>query len=140
MPRHCGPIALADVQMKMECQLARGSIGDVADERCDFDLFAHRNLQIILLVPIEVQQHDVAQCTNRRDLRREYVFAGHKSLETGQHSLAGLEDDCEGPLAVVLCRSRVCIECAEETMGSRVGSRSQRTYGAASANGISRGI
>ena len=59
VPRHCGPIALADDQMKMECG-PQGSFGDVADERGDFDLFAHRNLKIILFVPIEVHQHDVA--------------------------------------------------------------------------------
>src|SRR3954469_25035387 len=33
VPRHCGPIALTDDQMKMDCRLARGSFGDVADER-----------------------------------------------------------------------------------------------------------
>ena len=43
--RHCGPIALADDQMKMECRLAGESFGDIADERCDFDLFAHRNFR-----------------------------------------------------------------------------------------------
>src|SRR6478672_12200073 len=56
VPGHRGSIALGDDQMKMERRLARGSFGDIADEGRDFDLFAHRNLQIILFVPIEVHQ------------------------------------------------------------------------------------
>jgi hypothetical protein len=51
---HGGPIALADDQMKVEGRLARGSLGDVADERCNFDLLADWNLQIRLFVPIEI--------------------------------------------------------------------------------------
>src|SRR6266481_2231267 len=57
--RHGMSIAFADHDMKMEGRLAV-QLGDVAQQGCYLHLLAHRNLRVILLLPIEVLKHNVA--------------------------------------------------------------------------------
>jgi len=50
--------------MDMERRLAVGIVGNVADQRRNFDLFADRNFLVLLLLPIEIAQNRVAQRTD----------------------------------------------------------------------------
>ena len=65
MSGHGRAIAPADHEMNVEGRLARRRLRDVTDEGCDLDLLAHRDRQVLLLVPIEVAQDDVTEVADR---------------------------------------------------------------------------
>jgi hypothetical protein len=43
-------------------------LGNVADQRSDFDLFAHGNVLVVLFLPVEVHQDEVAERADRGEL------------------------------------------------------------------------
>ena len=84
-----------------------GRLGDVADQRCDFDLFANRNAKIILLLPIEIHEHDVAQGSNRGELGCRDRLAFGEGLQSAHHLLTCVEYDGERSLPVALMQKLV---------------------------------
>jgi hypothetical protein len=50
---HCGAITSADNDMRMECRLTIRPDSDIANERHNLNLFGHRDLDVILGLPIE---------------------------------------------------------------------------------------
>jgi hypothetical protein len=62
------------------CGLAFRIIGDVANQRSDLDLLAVRNLLVVLLLPVKVEQDRVAEGADRGETRRMDTFASSKFL------------------------------------------------------------
>ena len=56
MPGFGAAVAGANDDMNMQSGLALRIIGDVANQRSDLDLLADRNLQVVLLLPVKVEQ------------------------------------------------------------------------------------
>ncbi len=72
----------------------------IAEQGSNFDLLAHRDLHVIFLIPVEVEQFDIAERTNGADLCRGYFMLRDELLEARHHLFAGGEDDGEGPLTI----------------------------------------
>jgi hypothetical protein len=72
--------------------------GDVANQRSDLDLLADRNLLVVLLLPVKVEQDRVAEGADRGETRRMNTFTSSEFLRTCYDFLAGFEHDDKGAL------------------------------------------
>ena len=62
-------------------------------------LLAQRDLYVVLLVPVEIEQRHIAERADSGDLRRGYVLARRELLQRRHHLVAGGEHDGKGALA-----------------------------------------
>jgi hypothetical protein len=67
MPGFGAAVGGANDDMNMQGGLALRIIGDVANQTSDLDLLADRNLQVVLLLPVKVEQDRVAEGADRGD-------------------------------------------------------------------------
>src|SRR5262245_19752646 len=104
MPGFGAAVAGADDNMNVQGGLALRIIGDVADERSDLDLLANRNLLVVFLLPIKIEQNRIAERPNRGETRRMDIFASSEFLKTCRDFLASFEHDDKGALPAGLMK------------------------------------
>lgn len=107
MPGHGRAVAFADDKVNVQGGPARRRPGNIAYERRNLDLLAHRNAQILLPRPIEVEQDSVLEGSDGRELGRENPLRKRESLQAFDSLVAAFEDDGKRPLTVPLVQKLV---------------------------------
>src|SRR5581483_5747457 len=99
VPTPSGAVPISDDDVRVDGRLAVVE-GNVSDERDHFDLFVDRNRLVVLLLPVEVAEHEIAERADARELRGAEVVSSRKAAQPVHCLVAEVEDEHEGAAAV----------------------------------------
>ncbi len=93
-------VASTEYEVNVQRRFALLADADVAHQRCDLDLFVHRNVDVLLAVPVEVAQHRVAEGADRGEPRRRQLLLSRQRLQRRHRLVARFEHGNEDALSV----------------------------------------
>ncbi len=89
------PVRLADDHMGVQLRLALLVPGYVADQGKDLHLLAKRDAPVVLLLPVEVAEHDFAERPDRGEMATGQPILPRKRLQGLDDLVARTEDERE---------------------------------------------
>src|ERR671935_1088082 len=98
MARKRRAIPATEYDVHMDGRFSGRCERDISNKRGDLDLLANRYGQVFLLLPIEVFQLRIAQCTDAGDLRSGNSLSACEIFKTSHGLVTRFQNECISPL------------------------------------------
>lgn len=106
-----GPVSFPKDDVDVEHRLSRRRERHVADHGGNLDLLVHGIADVVLLLPIEIAEHNVSERTDACQLSRRYLVGANELLQACQRLVAGLQDDRKNSLPVLVVQELMAHAC-----------------------------